>query len=161
MYCFCFVLFFLGYERPLYTSSPQEEKVDTPFLSNFTKRLSQLSASNTTKNDYDYKNDIIKEHDANGANSYARSYLNRYVNMKFVFVRQCVFVNNNSNNFRPLRHRDLLSREFQTRQANNILKNNLVSFTVLAVAFLFFVMIAIMYLGIRNETSALDTSGKL
>lgn len=82
---------FVGYDRPLYTSSPQEEKVDTPFLSNFTKRLSQLSASNATKNDYDYKNDIIKEHDANGANSYARSYLNRFVNY-ILFVKVIIVI---------------------------------------------------------------------
>lgn len=49
--------------------------VDTPFLSNFTKRLSQLSTS--PKVDYGYKNDIIKEHDANGS-SYNRLYLSRY-----------------------------------------------------------------------------------
>lgn len=72
-----------AYDRSTYSSPIQERKLatetaDTPFLSNFTKRLSQLSSSaGSPKGDYDYKNDIIKEHDSNGSSSYARSYLNR------------------------------------------------------------------------------------
>lgn len=64
---------FLDYESP-----QQEQQADTPFLSNFTKRLSQLSSA-TAKNEFDYKNDVIKEHDTNGASSYTRSYFNRCV----------------------------------------------------------------------------------
>ncbi|KAJ8950768.1 hypothetical protein NQ318_011261 [Aromia moschata] len=61
-----------GYDKPLYSaSSSTPEKEETPFLSNFTKRLSAMSSQ---KNDYDYKNDIIKEHDTNGS-GYARSQL--------------------------------------------------------------------------------------
>lgn len=68
------------YDRPSYTSpyqSKSPETGDTPFLSNFTRRLSQLSTANSPKGDYDFKNDVIKEHDTNGASSYARSYLSR------------------------------------------------------------------------------------
>lgn len=52
------------------------DTVETPFLSNFTRRLSQLSSSPAVKSDYNYKNDIIKEHDSNGS-SYNRLYLSR------------------------------------------------------------------------------------
>lgn len=64
---------FIGYEKPNPIPAVVE-KEETPFLSNFTKRLSALSASK--KND-DYKNDIIKEHDTNGTSSYVRSSLSR------------------------------------------------------------------------------------
>lgn len=64
---------FLGYEKTSYTSNTLE-KEETPFLSNFTKRLSSLS---TDKKTDEYKNDIIKEHDTNGASSYVRSSLTR------------------------------------------------------------------------------------
>lgn len=72
-------MYILGYDRPsLYASSPLEkQQEETPFLSNFTKRLSQLSTSNSFKNDFDYKNDVIKESDTNGGSSYTRSYFNR------------------------------------------------------------------------------------
>lgn len=47
----------------------EEEHGETPFLSNFTKRLSQLA--NNAANDY--KNDVIKEHDTNGSGRYETS----------------------------------------------------------------------------------------
>lgn len=68
-----------AYERPS-CSTPMdttEDKVETPFLSNFTRRLSQLSSANSPKLDYDYKNDIIKEHDTNGAGNFNRNYVGR------------------------------------------------------------------------------------
>ena len=53
--------------------------METPFLSNFTKRLSEISANNL-KLDYENKRDAIKEQDSNGSSSYAtRTYLSRYV----------------------------------------------------------------------------------
>lgn len=68
-----------SYEKPLYTSSPTEDalkdKRNTPFLSNFTKELKELSES-PIRASYDYRNDIIKENDVNGAAS-AKGYLNR------------------------------------------------------------------------------------
>lgn len=67
------------FEKPSYTSSFDKNDEDvvpqeTPFLSNFTKRLSQLSSP---KQDYDYKNDAIKENDTNGSGTFTRSYVNR------------------------------------------------------------------------------------
>lgn len=56
----------------MYTSPTVEtnwasiEKEETPFLSNFTKRLSQISASK-------YNNEVIKEQETNGATSYLRT----------------------------------------------------------------------------------------
>jgi hypothetical protein len=41
----------------------------------------------------------------------------------------------------------------------NIFKNNFVPFMVLVVAFLFFIIVAIVYLGIRSDTS-LEVTGK-
>ncbi|KAJ8984109.1 hypothetical protein NQ317_017318 [Molorchus minor] len=119
-----------GYDRPLYsTSSSTPEKEETPFLSNFTRRLSALSGQ---KNDVSgYNNDIIKEHDTNGS-SYARSQLSR----------------------NPTRGRDTYSYKLNQ---NSILKNNFVSFAVLAGAALFFVFLAIMYLGMRSDTSVVPS----
>lgn len=53
------------------------EKEETPFLSNFTKRLSTLS--NPESDNDRYKNDVIKEHDTNGSSLYARTHLSRFV----------------------------------------------------------------------------------
>lgn len=61
--------------------------------------------------------------------------------------------------FRPFAHHNA-NRDYRIRRENNILKNNLVPFAVLGVAFLFFIVVAVMYLGIRSDSSALDTSGK-
>lgn len=71
---------FAGFDRPLSTSSPQpaEETAETPYLSDFANRLSQLSSIGSPKK-YDYKNDIIKEHDTNGAGAYARGNVGRFV----------------------------------------------------------------------------------
>ncbi|XP_018561720.1 inner nuclear membrane protein Man1 [Anoplophora glabripennis] len=117
-----------GYDKPLYSTSPAPEKEETPFLSNFTKRLSAMTSQ---KNDYDYKNDIIKEHDTNGS-GYVRSQLSSY---------------------RAARGRDT-TYDYKSNQ-NSILKNNFVSFAVLAGAALFFIFLAIMYLGMRSDTSVI------
>ncbi|CAH1141268.1 unnamed protein product [Phyllotreta striolata] len=111
-------------------SAVNQEKVETPFLSNFTKRLSNLSSQ---RNDYDYKNDIIKEQDVNGSSSYARSQLSSY------------------------RTRGREPTYDYRANRNNILKNNFVSFAVLAGAALFFVLLAIMYMGMRSDTSVISS----
>jgi len=125
-----------AYERPLYTSSPAEEllkdKENTPFLSNFTKRLSQLSES--PKSAYEYKSDI-KENDVNGGT--ARNYLSSY----------------RTTRGRPSTY------DYKGANQMNIFKNNFVPFMVLIVAFLFFIIVGVVYLGIRSDT-ALDVSGK-
>lgn len=59
-----------------------KDKENTPFLSNFTKRLSQLSDSPNSPV-FDYKSDIIKENDVNGGASTSRSYLSRYPHCQF------------------------------------------------------------------------------
>ena len=69
-----------GYDKSYYNSSNDDilkDKENTPFLSNFTKRLSQLSESPKSTL-YDYKSDIIKENDVNGGTTNSRTYLNRY-----------------------------------------------------------------------------------
>lgn len=69
------------YEKPsTYTtaslnSHAKSDDTDTPFLSNFTRRLSALSSNK--KVDYDSKNDLVKEHDTNGSSLYGRSYLSK------------------------------------------------------------------------------------
>lgn len=78
----------LGIDKSLYseTSHDSDSKIETPFLSNFTKRLSEMSANNL-KLDYENKRDAIKEQDSNGSSSYAtRTYLSRYVNVEFFFI---------------------------------------------------------------------------
>ncbi|XP_018329156.1 LEM protein 2 [Agrilus planipennis] len=131
-----------AYDKPTatYTSSIDnnvDEPAETPFLSNFTKRLSQMSANSPKMTDYGFKSDIIKENDINGPGSYTRSYLAR-----------------------SGRYRDLGSR-YQRQDSNmgNIVRNNMVSLAVVGVAFLFFVLIGVMYLGMRSDSSALDTAG--
>jgi len=129
-----------GYDRSAtYTTAPTignnvnlEEK-DTPFLSNFTKRLSALNS--TKKTDFDSKNDLVKEHDTNGSSMYGRSYLA---------------------NFRATKGREP-TYEYKNRDSSG--KNNLVSFAVLAGAALFFIFLAVVYLGMRSDTSMI-TSGK-
>ncbi|XP_056630217.1 uncharacterized protein LOC130440859 isoform X2 [Diorhabda sublineata] len=118
-----------SYEKTSYSLTSDRE--ETPFLSNFTKRLSNLSSQ---KNDYDYKNDIIKEHDINGSSGTAsiRSQLNR-----------------------STRGRET-TYDYRANR-NNILKNNFVSFAVLAGAALFFVLLAIMYMGMRSDTSVIPS----
>ncbi|XP_064214672.1 inner nuclear membrane protein Man1 isoform X2 [Tribolium castaneum] len=117
--------------------SPSEEllkdKENTPFLSNFTKRLSQLSESPKSPI-YDYKNDIIKENDVNGGAT-SRAYLSRAPRGR-----------PSSYDHKPLNE--------------SILKNNFVPFMVLVVAFLFFIIVAVVYLGIRSDT-ALEVSATI
>lgn len=50
-------------------------KEETPFLSNFTKRLSKISSEKKVVGDY--KSDLLEEHDSNGSSSYIRSYINK------------------------------------------------------------------------------------
>ncbi|KAK9892498.1 hypothetical protein WA026_020488 [Henosepilachna vigintioctopunctata] len=112
------------------------DKVDTPFLSNFTRRLSQLSASKG--NEHTYRSDTIKEHDTNGATGHPRT---------TQFTRS------------TLRPREY---QYDYNKANynsgNLLKDNLVPFTVLGVAVLFFIFVGFIYLGMRSDTS-LEPSG--
>lgn len=124
-----------GYDRPAYPSpvvDTTEEKVETPFLSNFTRRLSQLSSANSPKPEYEFKNDIIKEHDTNGAGTFSRSYLGR-----------------------APRYRDI-NRDYYSQHDRNIFKDNVVSFAVCIVAGLFFIVVGVMYYGMRNNDNALD-----
>ncbi|KAF5281692.1 hypothetical protein FQA39_LY17713 [Lamprigera yunnana] len=123
-----------GYERPTFTSTPEAETVETPFLSNFTRRLSQLSSANNQKIDYDYKNDVIKEHDTNGASGYART----------LFAR-------------PPRYTRDLNQDYYMR--NNIKGNNVIPLILIGVACLFFVCVAVMYYGMRNDSAGLESSG--
>ncbi|XP_050305727.1 LEM protein 2-like isoform X2 [Anthonomus grandis grandis] len=110
------------------------EDKDTPFLSNFTRKLTALSSAKKG-GDYDSKNDLVKEHDTNGA-SYGRSYLT---------------------NFRATRGREP-TYDYKTRRNSNEGKNNLVSYAVLVVAAAFFLVLAVVYLGMRSDTSVI-TSG--
>ncbi|XP_028129072.2 uncharacterized protein LOC114325263 isoform X1 [Diabrotica virgifera virgifera] len=118
-----------SYDKPSYTTS--EDREETPFLSNFTKKLSTLSSPQ--KNDYDYKNDIIKEHDANGSAS-VRTQLSSY---------------------RATRGRDT-SYDYRLNKYN-ILQNNFMSFGVLALVALFFIVLAIMYMGMKPDTSVISS----
>ncbi|KRT79416.1 hypothetical protein AMK59_6963 [Oryctes borbonicus] len=133
------------YDRPLYSSSisptskivaveKDEDQVETPFLSNFTKRLSQIS--NNSRFD-DYKNDVIKEHDTNGSSG---------AEMKTYMSRP---------------YRPTFQRDYQTAKRTNA-NNNLVSFAVIALAFLFFIIIAIAYMGLHSGQTSLinSTPGK-
>lgn len=123
-----------SYDKPSYSVASPEVKItdrDTPFLSNFTRRLSALSASK--KGDLD-KNDLVKEHDSNGL--YGKSYLS---------------------SFRANRGREP-TYDYKTRQGSGG-KNNLVSYAVLVVAATFFVILGVVYLGMVTDTSVI-TSGK-
>ncbi|CAH0549480.1 unnamed protein product [Brassicogethes aeneus] len=91
-----------------------------------------MGASKTR--DYDYKNDqVIKEQDSNGSSGYApiRSQLASY---------------------RASRGRDT-TYDYRATAQNGIVKNNFVSFSVLAGVSLFFIFLAIAYLGMRTDTS--------
>ncbi|XP_044261272.1 inner nuclear membrane protein Man1-like isoform X2 [Tribolium madens] len=110
-----------------------KDKENTPFLSNFTKRLSQLSESPKSTL-YDYKSDIIKENDVNGGAT-SRSYLNRASRGR-----------PSTYDYKPFNQ--------------SIFKNNFVPFMVLVAAFLFFIVVAVLYLGIRSDT-ALDVSATI
>ncbi|RZB39346.1 inner nuclear membrane protein Man1, partial [Asbolus verrucosus] len=125
-----------GYDKPYYTPPTEDllkDKENTPFLSNFTKRLSQLSESPKSPS-FDYKSDIIKENDVNGGATSSRAYLNRAARG------------------RPSAYDYKLTNQ-------NIFKNNFVPFMVLVVAFLFFIVVAVVYLGIRSDTSLEVTDG--
>lgn len=128
-----------GYDRNSYTSvDSSEDKAETPFLSNFTRRLSQLSSNaNSPKPDYDYKNDIIKEHDTNGAGSYSRGYTS----------------------LGRSRYRDI-NRDYYSRHNSGILKNNLIPFVIVSGVLLFFVVLGVMYWGMRSNDNALEAAGK-
>lgn len=124
-----------GYEKPAsYLSSNNDavEEKDTPFLSNFTKRLSSLSASK--KSDFNTRNDMVKEHDTNGSSLYGKSYLS---------------------NFKSNRNRE---NAYAYKTRDNDGKSNFVSYAVLAGAALFFVFLAVVYLGMKSDTSVV-TSG--
>uniref|UniRef100_A0A1Y1LHR1 LEM domain-containing protein n=1 Tax=Photinus pyralis TaxID=7054 RepID=A0A1Y1LHR1_PHOPY len=123
-----------SYEQP--PAAAEDEKAETPFLSNFTKRLSQLST--VPKPEYDYKNDIIKEHDTNGASAYIRSLQGR-----------------------QSRYRDVNPSYYSSSNAGGQ-RNNLISVVLLAVFCLFFVCVAVMYYGMRNDGGvAVERPGKL
>lgn len=62
--------------------------------------------------------------------------------------------------YRPLGYN--FQRDYQSAKGANT-QNNLVSFAVIALAFLFFIVVAIVYMGLHNGQTAIDTfgSGKL
>lgn len=129
-----------GLDRNMYTSPTVEtnwasiEKEETPFLSNFTKRLSQISASK-------YNNEVIKEQETNGATSYLRT-------PQYSSARSSV------------RPREFHDYSRPNRNEGNFLKDNLVPFIVLLAAVLFFIFVGFIYLGMRSDTS-LETTGKV
>nr|CAH7749777.1 unnamed protein product [Callosobruchus chinensis] len=133
-----------SYEKTTSSYSSPLDKEETPFLSHFTRRLSVLSSSQKTD---DYKNDIIKEHDTNGSTSlYARSPMGSY----------------RSTTSRPAASPyGFKINQSQTNshwsQGNALIKNNVVSFAVLAGAALFFIFLAIAYLGMRSDTSVVPS----
>ncbi|XP_076257147.1 uncharacterized protein LOC143194338 isoform X1 [Rhynchophorus ferrugineus] len=119
-----------GYDKPATTSTTNHVALDdndTPFLSNFTKKLSALNASKKT--DFDSKTDFVKEQDTNGSSFYGKSYLS---------------------NFKSNRNREP-AYDYKSRDNNG--KSNFVSFAVLACAALFFVFLAVVYLGMKSDTS--------
>lgn len=59
---------------------------------------------------------------------------------------------------RPLRHREL-TRAYGSNKDDSS-KNNLVSLTVIGLAFLFFVVVGVVYLGLHSGNSALEVVGK-
>ncbi|XP_060533483.1 inner nuclear membrane protein Man1-like isoform X2 [Cylas formicarius] len=125
-----------GYERPSYsslaTANDQDDKAETPFLSNFTRRLSALSSSRNA--DLNNRNDLVKEHDTNGSSPYGpKAYLS---------------------SFRSTRREPL----YDYKNGHLSGKSNFVSFAVLAGAALFFIFLAVIYLGMRSDT-AIVTSG--
>ncbi|KAK5638473.1 hypothetical protein RI129_012768 [Pyrocoelia pectoralis] len=113
------------------TSSTEDEQ--TPFLSNFTRRLSQLSNVPKTT-DYDYKSDIIKEYDTNGAGAYTRTLQGR----------------------QP-RYRDV-NQSYYTSNAGGQ-RNNMISIILLSIFCLFFVCLGVMYYGMRDDGVAVSPSG--
>nr|CAI5841633.1 unnamed protein product [Callosobruchus analis] len=133
-----------SYERPTSSYTSTLDKEETPFLSHFTRRLSALSSSQ--KND-DYKNDIIKEHDANGSTSlYARSPMGSYRSTASRPTASAYGFKINQ----P-------QKNSHWSQGNAFIKNNVVSFAVLAGAALFFIFLAIAYLGMRSDTSVIPS----
>ncbi|KAL1502130.1 hypothetical protein ABEB36_007322 [Hypothenemus hampei] len=122
---------------PLVSPEVKLTERDTPFLSNFTRRLSALSASKKNV-DFENKNDLVKEHDANGSTLYGRSYLS---------------------NFRATRGREP-TYEYKSLQNEGGAKGSFVSYGVLALAAAFFIVLAVVYLGMVSDTSVV-TSGYL
>lgn len=120
-----------------FSQTDGDASVETPFLSNFTKRLSQLSASPKPESSFSYKNDIIKEHDANGS-SYNRLHFNRS------------------------RRRDY-PHEFKTGQDKSKWKPNYISFGLTGICVAFFCIIFIMYFAMKSDhlPAVVDTSGEL
>lgn len=118
---------------PTTTTAEPVEDEQTPFLSNFTRRLSQLS--NSPKTVYDYKSDIIKEYDTNGASTYTRTLQGR----------------------QP-RYRDVNQSYYTSSNAGGR-RNNLISIILLSVFCLFFICVGVMYYGMRNDGVAVGPSG--
>ncbi|XP_019769526.1 inner nuclear membrane protein Man1 isoform X2 [Dendroctonus ponderosae] len=104
---------------------------DTPFLSNFTRRLSALSAAKKAEHD---KNDLVKEHDSNGFTPYTRR---PYVS-KTTRGRESIY-------------------DLKARRDGSDRKSNFVSYAVLAVVALFFIVLAVVYLGMASDTSVVSS----
>ncbi|KAF5294359.1 hypothetical protein FQR65_LT10812 [Abscondita terminalis] len=114
-----------------YSSSPNynHNKLDAPFLSNFTRRLSQKSP----QTNYDYKREVIKENDTNGAGDYMRNFLGR-----------------------PARYDRFAKHSYPDKEKK---RNNIISLILVGVALLFFVILAVMYYGMRNDSAELERAG--
>lgn len=104
---------------------------DSPFLSNFTRKLSRLSANPTA-----LLNDGVKEHDTNGASAYSR-----YI------ARNPKYDQNYGANYNA------------GPSDNSKSRSNLVSFALIAVAFLFFIVVTVLYLGLHSGNTAIDITG--
>lgn len=105
---------------------------ETPFLSNFTRKLSRLSTNPSA-----LLNDGVKEHDTNnGASTYTR-----YIS------RNPRYDNTYGSNYN------------QGTSDNSKSRSNLVSFALIAVALLFFIVVTVLYLGLHSGNTAIDTSG--
>ncbi|XP_017781399.1 PREDICTED: LEM protein 2 [Nicrophorus vespilloides] len=120
------------YDTSAYNPMESNDGTETPFLSNFTKRLSQLSSN---KDDFNFKSDVIKESDANGSIPYNRSYLARNKPREY-------------------------SREYHStsEQSGSTKGGNYISFILVGAVMLFFLALTIVYWGMHsggsNNTSA-------
>lgn len=115
--------------------APNVEKSETPYLSNFTRRLSQLSST---------KSDAVKEHDSNGTGSQ-------------VYRRAGQFSSFRST-IRPRDYQYNSGSRFDGKVAQ--LKDNIVPVVVLGLAVFFFLVVGFVYLGMRHDTS-LEPAGKI
>ncbi|XP_022903673.2 inner nuclear membrane protein Man1-like isoform X1 [Onthophagus taurus] len=128
-----------GYNKPYGTTintNVDEDKVDTPFLSSFTRRLSRLSTQVPSESGEMKNESSSLENDTNGSTFGTPKYMSRPVKRDFV-------------------------RDYHQTGKRSHLKNNLVSCALIAFAILFFVGLAILYMGMRDGLTDVDrVSGK-